>query len=46
MNSWGQIFRVSIWGESHGQQVGVSIDGVPSGIALCEEDFAKDLYNL
>ena len=43
MNSWGQIFRVNIWGESHGQQVGVSIDGVPSGIALCEEDFAKDL---
>ena len=43
MNSWGQIFRVSIWGESHGQQVGVSIDGVPSGIALCEEDFSKDL---
>lgn len=43
MNSWGQIFRVSIWGESHGQQVGISIDGVPSGIALCEEDFAKDL---
>ena len=43
MNSWGQIFRVSIWGESHGQQVGVSIDGVPSGIALCAEDFSKDL---
>lgn len=43
MNSWGQIFRVNIWGESHGQQVGISIDGVPSGIALCEEDFAKDL---
>lgn len=43
MNSWGQIFRVSIWGESHGPQVGVSIDGVPSGIALCEEDFSKDL---
>ena len=43
MNSWGQIFRISIWGESHGQQVGVSIDGVPSGIALCEEDFSKDL---
>ena len=43
MNSWGQIFRVSIWGESHGPQVGVSIDGVPAGIALCEEDFSKDL---
>lgn len=43
MNSWGQIFRVSIWGESHGQQVGVSIDGVPAGVALCEEDFSTDL---
>ena len=43
MNSWGQIFRVSIWGESHGQQVGVSIDGVPAGIALCEADFSADL---
>lgn len=43
MNSWGQIFRVSIWGESHGRQVGVSIDGVPSGIALCEDDFTADL---
>ena len=43
MNSWGQIFRVSIWGESHGPQVGVSIDGVPAGIALCEDDFSTDL---
>lgn len=43
MNSWGQIFRVSIWGESHGQQVGVSIDGVPAGIALSEDDFCADL---
>ena len=43
MNSWGDIFRVTIWGESHGAQVGVSIDGVPAGIPLCEEDFAADL---
>lgn len=43
MNSWGDRFRLSIWGESHGQQVGVSIDGVPAGIALSEEDFAADL---
>ena len=43
MNSWGQIFRVTIWGESHGKQVGVSINGVPSGIALSEEDFSRDL---
>ena len=43
MNSWGQLFRVSLWGESHGEQVGVSIDGVPAGIALCTEDFEADL---
>jgi chorismate synthase len=43
MNSWGEIFRVTLWGESHGQQVGVSIDGVPAGIALSEADFMPDL---
>ena len=43
MNSWGNIFRVSIWGESHGAQVGVSIDSVPAGIPLSEEDFLTDL---
>ena len=43
MNSWGEIFRLSLWGESHGKQVGVSIDGVPAGIPLSEEDFAADL---
>ena len=43
MNSWGKLFRVSLWGESHGEQVGVSIDGVPAGIALCTEDFEADL---
>ena len=43
MNSWGEKFRVTIWGESHGAQVGVSIDGVPAGIALTEEDFEADL---
>lgn len=43
MNSWGDKFRVTIWGESHGQQVGVSIDGVRAGIALKEEDFLADL---
>ncbi len=43
MNSWGDRFRLTIWGESHGHQVGVSIDGVPAGIALSEEDFIHDL---
>ena len=43
MNSWGDIFRLTLWGESHGQQVGVSIDGIPAGIPLSEEDFMADL---
>lgn len=43
MNSWGKIFRVTLWGESHGLQVGVSIDGIPAGIALSEEDFVADI---
>ena len=43
MNSWGDIFRLTLWGESHGQQVGVSIDGIPAGIPLSEDDFIADL---
>ena len=43
MNSFGSIFRVTIWGESHGASVGVCIDGVPAGIKLSAEDFAEDL---
>lgn len=43
MNSFGSIFRVTIWGESHGECVGVSVDGVPAGIVLSAEDFAEDL---
>lgn len=43
MNSFGRIFRVSVFGESHGPSVGVVLDGVPEGIALCEKDFAADL---
>lgn len=43
MNSFGKLFRVTIWGESHGDCVGVSVDGVPAGIVLSAEDFAEDL---
>ncbi len=43
MNSFGRLFRISIYGESHGQAVGVLIDGCPPGIPLCEADFAADL---
>ena len=43
MNSFGRIFRVSIFGESHGPQVGICIDGCPAGLPLTEEDFHPDL---
>lgn len=42
MNSFGNLFRVSIFGESHGIQIGVVIDGCPSGINLSDDDFKKD----
>ena len=43
MNSFGKIFRVSIFGESHGEEVGVVVDGVQPGIPLSEADFAADI---
>lgn len=43
MNSIGRIFRIFIFGESHGVGVGILIDGVPPGIKLTVEDFLPDL---
>src|SRR6266487_2392235 len=43
MNSFGRIFRASIFGESHGECVGVVIDGCPAGISIIVEDFSADL---
>lgn len=43
MNSFGRIFRVSIFGESHGESVGIVIDGCPAGLSLTEEDLLPDL---
>ena len=42
MNSFGRMFRVSIFGESHGIQIGAVIDGCPAGIPLSEEDLKDD----
>jgi len=42
LNSFGRIFRVHIFGESHGACVGVTIDGCPAGLQINEEDFVKD----
>jgi chorismate synthase len=43
MNSFGRIFRVTIFGESHGPMVGISIDGCPAGLPISEDDFTTDL---
>ncbi|MDR2064859.1 MAG: chorismate synthase [Prevotellaceae bacterium] len=43
MNTFGRIFRISIFGESHGTAVGVCIDGCRHGIELCENDFYGDI---
>jgi chorismate synthase len=43
MNSFGRLFRVTIFGESHGESVGINIDGVPAGLPLALEDFLPDL---
>lgn len=43
MNQYGHNFRIALWGESHGPQIGITMDGVPAGLPLSEEDFAADL---
>lgn len=43
MNTFGQRFKVSIFGESHGEMIGVVLDGVPAGLELSEQDFMSDI---
>ncbi len=42
-NTFGQLFRVTTWGESHGDGVGVVIDGCPPRLKLTEADIQPDL---
>jgi len=42
MNSFGRLFRINIFGESHGESVGIVVDGVPAGIPLNLADFQED----
>ncbi|MEI7958680.1 MAG: chorismate synthase [Verrucomicrobiota bacterium] len=42
-SQFGQLFRISTWGESHGGGVGVVIDGCPPGLDLNEADIQRDL---
>ncbi|MFW6129270.1 MAG: chorismate synthase [Candidatus Aminicenantaceae bacterium] len=43
MNSFGRLFRISIFGESHGDSIGITIDGCPAGINLTVKDFSSDM---
>lgn len=43
MNSFGRLFRVHIFGESHGESVGITIDGCPAGLPLKVDDFLEDI---
>ncbi len=43
MNSFGRLFGVHIFGESHGESVGIVIDGCPAGISLTADDLLPDL---
>ncbi len=43
MNTFGRLFRIHVFGESHGSLVGVCLDGVPAGLHLLEKDFEADL---
>lgn len=42
-NSFGNHFRITTWGESHGKAIGVVIDGCPAGLELCEEEINREL---
>src|ERR671930_26538 len=42
-NTFGHLFRITTWGESHGGGVGVVIDGCPPRLALAEEDIQREL---
>ncbi len=42
MNSFGKIFKISIFGESHGESIGIVIDGCPAGLPLSVDDFTSD----
>ncbi|OGX06761.1 MAG: chorismate synthase [Omnitrophica WOR_2 bacterium GWA2_47_8] len=42
-NSFGTLFKITTFGESHGPAIGVVIDGIPPGVSLSEDDIQKDL---
>ena len=42
-STFGKIFKITTWGESHGSGIGVVVDGCPAGLALNEMDIQSFL---
>ena len=42
-NSFGNIFKITTWGESHGKALGVVVDGCPAGLKISEKDIQLEL---
>ncbi|MBE5875966.1 MAG: chorismate synthase [Lachnospiraceae bacterium] len=42
-STYGNIFKITTWGESHGAALGVVVDGCPAGLSLCEADIQRFL---
>ncbi|MCJ7769121.1 MAG: chorismate synthase, partial [Dehalococcoidales bacterium] len=42
-NSFGNLFTITSFGESHGRLIGIIIDGCPAGLAINEQDIQKEL---
>lgn len=42
-STFGKLFQVTTWGESHGAAIGTVVDGCPAGLPLCEQDIQKFL---
>ena len=42
-NSYGKLFTITSFGESHGRLIGIIIDGCPAGLAINEQDIQKEL---
>ncbi len=43
MNTFGNLFTITTWGESHGKAIGVILDGCPAGLQISENDIQKEL---
>ncbi len=43
-NTFGQMFRFTTFGESHGEAMGVVVDGCPAGVVLSVDDVQKELH--